>query len=96
MIVQRVFHYPKPGLQGDLVELLKAEEQRFPPLHGFRVYSHDIGCRSPVSQEFEFESHAEREKFWAGWFTDPGTAAFIKKYSELASRYWANEVWNLE
>ena len=96
MIVERMFHYPKPGRRSDLVKLLKADKQQFPPPHGSRVYSHNTGCSAPVSQDFEFESHEERGKFWADWWVDPGTSAFLEKYNKISNRYYTNELWTLE
>ena len=96
MIVERYLHYPKPGRRGELVDLILAERQRFPGPHAVRLYSHNVGSSAPVALELEFESYGEREKHWAAWQADPGTAAFLEKLNETTHRYWTNEIWNLE
>ena len=98
MIAERLFHYPKPGRLIELRDLIQTEMQRFssPLLHAGRLYSHDIGCSSPISVEFEFESHSEREKYWADWQADPGTPAFMEKYMEMIGHFWKDETWVLE
>ena len=97
MIVERIFQYPKPGCGDDLVELIKAEGQRFssPHLHAVRIYSGDIGCSAPISQEFEFESYEERGQFWRDWENARG-ADFGKEWAPLVSQTFSRETWNLE
>ena len=96
MIVQRVSYYPKLGCMGKLVRLTRAEMQRFPAPHAGRLYGIDLGCSAPVAMELEFENYDEREKFWAAWFADPGSGAYIEKAKELVGRMWAAEMWALK
>ena len=46
--------------------------------------------------DVEYESPAEREKFWADAFADPGAPAELEKFRELLASRTTNELWNLE
>ena len=94
MVVERIFHYPKPGRWGDMARLLKSEEERSPSPHATRIYSCDLGDHQ-IAMELEFESAGEREKIWAEYLGSPETAAFFEKYWELADRYFHSELWEL-
>ena len=99
MIVERLFHHPTPGpgRYSEFQELLKEEIQRVssPHLHAVHLYADDIGCSAPFAQDLEFDSLAQRDKFWEGYFADPEGRAFRKKYFGLIDRYNTSEIWNI-
>ena len=93
MIVERLFHYPKPGRRPELRELLKAEIQRYPGPRATRLYWDFAGCDSPVAVEIEFEDMVEYMKWWTGYQADPGAHALMEKYEKLVYRQRTNELW---
>lgn len=96
MLAERSLYYPKPGCHGELVKVLKAGGQRFPPPHDFRLYSRVIGTSPTIALEIEFESLAEREKHWSDWGATPGaTAEFRNEWTPLASQPYTNEIWDM-
>ena len=92
MIVERFFHYPKPGHLDDLVELTKGAVQRWPGPHASYIYLRDAGSSSPVSHEIKFSNYQERKEYWDDCKATPAAAEFWEKYWELVDRHWTNEV----
>ena len=94
MIVERSFHYPKTEFRDDLVDLLKAEFQRYPGPRATRIYWDLAGSSSPVATEIEFENFVEYTKWWGPYHeANPEVDAFWEKYAKLVDRQRTNELW---
>ena len=95
MIVGRVSARVKFGRMEEAVALVKAEWQRYPLPHATRIYTSNLGPTDTLVLEFEFESMAEYEKFFAGWGADPGTAVYAQGVGELLDPGGTSEIWDL-
>ena len=95
MIVQRWMFNVKQGRMEEAVAVILVEiEKSCPP--NTRVFTSHIGHRDVLDVDFEFESLAELEKFWAEWQARPETPAFGGKWDDLTERGATNETWHLE
>lgn len=96
MIVERstctVKH--RPGAMEELAALVKSECEK----EGLssRVYTPQKAPHDTLVIEWEFESLAESEKYWAEWWAKPETAAFVEKWYALTESGGSTEIWNLE
>ena len=96
MKVERLTYNVKRGRAKDLVALILEDVKRFPPPHGFRVYSAEAAHTDLVALELEYENHAERANMWDEWMRAPGTDEFTRKYDELVERGGTREFWIVE
>jgi len=94
MIVERSTVKVKQGCMEELVALAKSEGEK----EGWscRIYSPNKAPRDTLVVEWEFESLAESEKYWAEWWAKPETAALMEKWYALTERGGNEEIWNLE
>ncbi|TEU17258.1 MAG: hypothetical protein E3J25_02210 [Anaerolineales bacterium] len=94
MIVQRSTFKVKQGCMEELVALNKSEREK----EGLscRIYSPNKAPHGTLVIEWEFESLAESEKYWAGWWAKPETAAFVEEWYALTESGGSTEIWNLE
>jgi len=95
MIVSRMTFVSKRGCMDDLVALMKADDERS-DIPITRIYTPSIAPFDFVAAEWEFESLADYEKFWTGWFARPETADFMEKWYKLTENGGTSEIWNLE
>ena len=96
-IVDRFIYSAKPRRVNELVELIKAEQERYPPPRAVRLYLWPIG--HPAGQvvgEWEFENEVESDKHWHKWLATPEAATFFEKFFELLTDSgYTRERWEL-
>ena len=96
MIVQRDTVYVKVGCMDQAIELIKAEMSKREGPPKWRILTPQFGVRTDmIVVEWEFESLAKLEEFWAVWLAKPETAEFWKRYNQLVETGGHNETWNL-
>jgi hypothetical protein len=96
VIVNRRTFIAKQGCVQGLLDVLKAELETNPSPVPCRVYASSIARFDQVAVEWEFESLAAYEKFWADWFARPETPAFMDSWYPLNETGGKNEIWTLE
>ena len=94
MIVERNTWKAKPGHVEDLMALVKSEASK--EGMSYRVYTGMTGPANTVVVEFEFESLAAYEAFWAKWRAKPETPSFLVKWGELDENEGSTELLTLE
>ena len=72
--------------------LLEEEGRVLRPLG--RVYTSNYGPTGVLAAEWEFESVAACQKFWADWYAKPETPAFVEKWLGLLEPGGGSEIWN--
>ena len=99
MIVNRRTFYIKSGRMQDAVQLIKQEiaagRETGGPSRGSRIYVSETGQRNRLAVEWDHESLAAYEQFWAEWATRPTTPAFMEKWLALFDSSSINELWNV-
>ena len=94
MIVERgTFNVKRGGMEGVVALVLAEIEKSGPP--NTRVFTPNKGPRDVLAIEWEFESLAECEKFWADWLAKPETPAFMEKWNDAVERGGTDEIWTL-
>ena len=94
MIVQRATWKAKPGHVEDLIALLKSESSK--EGMSYRVYTTLSGSHETMVVEWEFESLAAQEAFWAKRSAKPETPSFMVKWRELTENEGSTEFLTLE
>jgi len=87
MIVDRRTYDIRFGHHNRAVELVKAElaaAQEAGSLDTYRVYVSQFGHFSQVAVEFEFETMADQQAFWAGW--QPKNPGFVDEWFDELNR----------
>jgi hypothetical protein len=93
MIVDRRTFIVDRGRMETAVGMLTAQRADAP--HAYRIYTPIIGPFDRITVELEFESLAELEQFWNGWFARPETATFFERWHQLSLSGGENTVWQL-
>ena len=84
------------GQADKAIELLKAEieaAQKAGQIGSYRMYVSRIGQWGQVAVEYEFETLAEQEAFWAAW--RPKHPSFIKEWFALNRGNIQIEIWDM-
>jgi hypothetical protein len=95
MLVNRRTFIVKNGCWEEAVAMGVAEVQRIGLPRASRLYVSEIGPFSSLVGEFEFESLAEYEAFWAEYFASPEGVAFNEKWGTVTESGGTNEIWRL-
>lgn len=95
MIVNRRTFKIKHGKEWEVVELLKAENERLQWPITSRVYMSKIAPWGQLVVEWEFEDLAAYDKYWTDWEALPETKTFMKKWLKLTRPGGTNEIWDL-
>jgi hypothetical protein len=96
MIVEREVFKAKPGCMSDLVALARTGGDLASPPHAWRLYSIKFGANDSLALEWEFESEAQRDAFWAEWLASPKRPGFMERFIELTVAGGMTEIWTRE
>jgi hypothetical protein len=98
MLVHRAEFTVKHARGGDLVRLLKAGiEYGLPtPPYGIRIYRPHIATFDVVIVDAEFDSLAQYEAFWEGFWASPRVDEYIEKFRELREPGGSETIWDVE
>jgi hypothetical protein len=91
-IVNRRTFIAKPGHLDEVVKMLKGDEGNLVQ----RVYRSHYGTFNVAVLEVEFNSVAEMEDLWTGWFQSDAAQKFHQRWNEITEPGGTNEVWILE
>ena len=95
MLVHRHIIQVKPGRGPEVIEMLKAEDERTGYTDKTRIYTSNIGPVHTMIYEIEFENLSELEESWTEWWSLPETPAFMEKWNELIETGGSSETWTL-
>jgi len=93
MILERFVWKVKQGCMQEAVALSKS----FAESAGTtcRIYTSNIGPHSTLVIDQEFETLAQRGKFWVEWDARPETPALWEKWLAVTETGGYTEIWNL-
>jgi hypothetical protein len=95
MVMNRRTFIVKRGRMQEAIALLKEEVQRSPNAQRTRIYVPEVAPFDVICAEGDFESLAEYERYWADYFAQPQTTAFLERWFELTETGGTNELWEL-
>jgi hypothetical protein len=78
------------------LEMAKAAREKTGLTDRARIFTSSIGPFNVLVEDIEFENLSETEAFWADWWSDPDTTAFMKKWNDLVASSGGSEIWNVE
>ena len=91
MFLHRITIRSKPGMDPQIVELIKAERQRVGrPL---RIYRSWVGEQDRIAVEIDFGDMAEFQQFWFEYGDSPEGAEFFQELASLQSSATITEIW---
>ena len=95
MIIQRMTIRVKPGCMKEWIEVLKTSTSKAPNPEFSRLY---VSHADPelLVHDLEFESLADKDKFWEEWTGRPEDEAIRKASLELVDEWVSTEYWTLE
>ena len=92
MIVHRSMTNVKRGRMEEIVTLIKAEDELYPPPHERRICWPQFGPWQVLVLEWEFEDMAEQQAWWAGWTPSP---SFWDQFNDCSAGGGTIEIWNI-
>jgi hypothetical protein len=104
MIVERQVLITKLGKMNEVLEIVKAEQERVQQAYSVsdsvsagasRNYVPYIGPFNQIVLEYEWNDMAEREAFWSAWEASPEAKAIRKKWEQLLEPGGGVELWRL-
>jgi hypothetical protein len=96
MIVGRWQYPAKVGQAQDLAALLAAEGDRAEAGFPWRLYASETGKQWIVALEIEFESLAQYEEWYQGWYATPQAKEFSAKLVTMLRAPIVLEFWRRE
>ena len=97
MVMNRRTSIVKRGRMQEAATLLKALAEKLQSTNprAYRIYVPEFAPFDVLCIEVDFDSLAEYQQYWAEYFAQPETTAFLERWYELTDTGGTNELWEL-